>query len=61
MTLEFKTTRNQYGSREELLIDTNNKTFSRKPRRMIPEGIEVKRRDYSELVKQLQKEGYKEI
>lgn len=61
MKLEFKTRRNQYGHRETLIIDTIDKAFTRKPQRMIPEGIEIKTRDYKDLVKQLEKEGYKEI
>lgn len=58
MILQFKTPRNQNGNRRYLAIDTAAGTFTRKNPRFIMEGIEVKSRDYSQLIKELEKSGF---
>ena len=49
MILEFKTPRNTCGHREYIRIDTNKKVFTRQPH-FIPEGIEISRREYKNLL-----------
>ncbi len=52
--MEFKTPRNKTnGSRRYLAIDTESHTFSRRCRTMITPGIEIKVKDYKELVEKL--------
>lgn len=58
MVLQFKTPRNLNGNRRYLAIDTAARTFTRNNPRFIMEGIEVKTRDYKELVKQLENNGF---
>ena len=58
MILQFKTPRNQNGNRRYLAIDTAAGTFTRKNPRFIMEGIEVKSRDYSQLVKELENNSF---
>lgn len=58
MVLQFKTPRNQNGNRRYLAIDTAAGTFTRKNPRFIMEGIEVKSRDYSQLVKELENNSF---
>lgn len=58
MILQFKTPRNTNGNRRYLAIDTAAGTFTRNNPRFIMEGIEVKSRDFTELVKELEKNGF---
>lgn len=60
MILQFKTPRNKNGNRRYLAIDTAAGTFTRNNPRFIMEGIEVKSRDFTELVKELEKNGFTE-
>lgn len=60
MILQFKTPRNTNGNRRYLAIDTAAGTFTRNNPRFIMEGVEVKSRDYMELVKELEKNGFTE-
>lgn len=60
MILQFKTPRNKNGNRRYLAIDTTAGTFTRNNPRFIMEGIEVKSRDFTELVKELEKNGFTE-
>lgn len=60
MILQFKTGRNTYGYRKYLAFDTGAEIFTRVCPRMITDGIEIKARDYKELVLKLQSLGYKE-
>ena len=60
MILQFKTARNTNGNRRYLAINTAAGTFTRNNPRFIMEGIELKARDYSELVKQLENNGFTE-
>ena len=59
--MEFKTARNTYGYRKYLAFDANKKEFTRNNPRMITEGIEIKTRDYNELVGKLVDAGFKEV
>lgn len=49
MILEFKTPRNTCGHRNYIKIDTNTRTFTRQAA-FIPEGIEISRREYKNLL-----------
>ena len=60
MILEFRTKRNEYGHREYIKIDTENKTFSRMPA-FIPEGAEIKKADYRNIVEQCRADNYTEV
>lgn len=62
MIIEFKTTnKNTYGRRQYLGIDTDKNIFSRNSSRMIIEGIEIKTRDYRDLITKLKSEGLREV
>ncbi len=61
MILEFKTARDKYGNRKYLCIDTGAELFSRNCRHMVAEGIEIKPRDYKELLARLAGTGFKEV
>ena len=59
MIFEFKTSNNNtYGNRKYLRIDTNLKVFSTHCPYMVVSGIEIKTRDYKELIEQIKKDGY---
>lgn len=60
MILKFKTARNANGNRRYLAINTADGTFTRNNPHFIMEGIEIKSRDYMELVKQLENNGFTE-
>lgn len=60
MILQFKTARNANGNRRYLAINTADGTFTRNNPNFIMEGIEIKSRDYMELVKQLENNGFTE-
>ena len=60
MIIEFKTKRNEFGHRDYLKINTDNKTYTRQPH-FIAEGIEIKQRDLRELTDTVRKDGYQEI
>lgn len=60
MILQFKTARNTNGNRRYLAINTADGTYTRNNPRFIMEGIEIKSRDYTELVKQLENSGFTE-
>lgn len=60
MILQFKTARNANGNRLYLAINTADGTFTRNNPHFIMEGIEIKSRDYMELVKQLENNGFTE-
>lgn len=60
MILQFKTARNANGNRRYLAINTADGTFTRNNPHFIMEGIEIKSRDYMELVKQLENNGFTE-
>lgn len=60
MILQFKTARNANGNRRYLAINTADGTFTRNNLHFIMEGIEIKSRDYMELVKQLENNGFTE-
>lgn len=60
MILEFKTARNKTnGSRKWLHIDTDKKKYTTQCPRMIPDGIEIKAKDYRSIIEMLHEEGYK--
>lgn len=61
MIMQFKTARNVNGHRKYIAVDTDNRTYTRLDPRMITEGIEIKSRDYDELRKQLEKDGFREV
>jgi hypothetical protein len=61
MILEFKTKRNANGHREYLGIDTNAEIYARQNRYMIPPGIEIKSSDMKELIKQCERNEFKEV
>ena len=62
MIIEFKTARNNVnGGRKYLCIDTGPEIYTRNDPNMITQGIEIKTRDYNELIKKLQSYGYKEV
>lgn len=61
MIFEFKTARDKYGHRKYLAIDTGAEIFSTQCRRMIPEGIEIKKKDYDYLVETAKFRGLKEV
>ena len=55
MILEFKTARNKRnGSRHYLAIDTGAEIYSTFCPFMVTPGIEIKYRDYKELIKKLE-------
>ena len=58
MILQFKTARNANGNRRYLAINTAAGTFTRNNPHFIMEGMELKSRDYMELVKQLEDGGF---
>lgn len=61
MLLAFMTARNQYGHRKYLAIDTDAKIYSVQCPRMVPFGIEVKTKDYKELVEKCKFWEFKEV
>ena len=62
MLLEFKTSnKNTYGNRKYLAIDTNAEIYSTNSHRMIVDGIEIKSRDYKELIEKLERLEYKKV
>ena len=60
MILEFKTPRNTYGHRDYLKIDTDKKTFTRAAA-FIPQGVEIKKSDYKNLLDIIRADNYKEV
>lgn len=61
MILEFKTSnKNTYGWRSYLYIDTASGVFCRNCPYMVVDGIEIKTRDYKNLVEKLRKDGLRE-
>lgn len=60
MIIEFKTKRNEYGHRDYLKIDTDDKTYTRQPH-FIAEGAEIKKTDMRELIEKRRADGYKQI
>ena len=60
MLLEFKTSRNRNGNCKYLAIDTNAEIFSRNCPHMVTSGIEIKTRDYNELIEKLKRLEFKE-
>lgn len=61
MILEFKTARNKTnGSRKWLHIDTDKKRYTTQCPKMIPDGIEIKTKDYRSIIEDLKREDYKE-
>lgn len=61
MLLAFMTARNQNGHRKYLAIDTIAEVYSTNCPRMAPFGIEVKTKDYKELVEKCKFWQYKEV
>lgn len=61
MILEFKTARNVNGHSKYLMIDTDKKTYSRECSRMIITGLEIKARDYKDLLNQVIANKYMEV
>jgi hypothetical protein len=62
MILEFKTTnKNTYRRRKYLYIDTGAEVYTTEPHSMIITGIEIKTKDYKELLEKLQQLGYKRV
>lgn len=62
MLIEFKTSKNNtYGRRKYLAIDTDKKTFTKEPNKMVIDGIEIKTGDYKQLIIDLEKDGFKEV
>lgn len=59
MFMEFKTARNANGHRKYLRIDPETKTFTTECPYMIMEGIEIKSKDYKELLQRCAASGYK--
>lgn len=53
MILKFKTARNANGHRKYLAIDTGAQTFTKICPYMIVDGIEIKTKDYNELIYKL--------
>lgn len=60
MILEFKSPRNTNGHREYLKIDTEKKTYTDMPS-FIPQGIEITRKEISEIKGEAIKDGYKAV
>ena len=60
MILEFKTPRNTCGHREYLRIDTEKKTYTDMPS-FIPQGVEISRKEISDLKGKAIEDGYKAI
>ena len=60
MIIEFKTKRNEYGHRDYLRIDTDNKTYTRQPH-FIAEGTEIKKTDMRVLLDKCIADGYKGV
>lgn len=62
MIFEFKTARSKTsGYRKYLCVDTSAEIFSRSCPFMIVDGIEVKTRDYNDLIEKLNRNGFKEV
>lgn len=62
MLIEFKTSnKNTYGNRKYLAINTDKKTYSRYCPFITMDGIEIKTKDYKELIEKIKKEGYQEV
>lgn len=61
MLLSFMTARNQCGHRKYLAIDTNAEIYSVQCPRLVPFGIEVKSKDYKDLVEKCKFWGFKEV
>jgi hypothetical protein len=62
MILEFKTPANKSNEhRHYLAIDTGAECYSRFNPYMITQGIEIKTRDYRELIEKLKRLEYKEV
>lgn len=59
MFMEFKTARNANGHRKYLRIDPETRTYTTESPRMIIEGIEIKSKDYRELLQKCAASGYK--
>ena len=60
MILEFKSPRNTCGHREYLKIDTEAKTYTDMPS-FIPQGVEISRKEISDLKGKAIEDGYKAI
>lgn len=60
MILEFKSPRNTCGHREYLRIDTAARTYRTEPH-FIAEGIEITRKELSDLKEKAIQDGYKAI
>lgn len=58
MILQFKTALSRNGHCKYLAIDTGAAVFTRFNPRMIMEGIEIKTKDYRELIEQLERNGF---
>lgn len=62
MILEFKTTnKNTYGHRKYIAIDTDKKAYSIECPSMVISGIEIRSKDYKELIEKLNLEGFKKV
>ena len=61
MIMEYKTRRNQFGHREELIIDFDKKVYNDGSRRIIPEGIEITRKEYRDIITRLKAEGFQNV
>lgn len=62
MIIEFKTSnKNTYGRRNYLGIDTAAGVFSRNCPHIVTPGIEIKTRDYKELIEKLKRDGLQEV
>ena len=62
MILEFKTARNKNtGYRKYLAIDTEKQRYTIMNPHIITSGIEIKVRDYKQLLKQLSDSKYNEV
>lgn len=61
MIMKFKTPRGSYGNRKYLEINTDTKTYTRLDPHIITEGIEIKSKDYSEIIEQLKTNNFIEV
>ena len=61
MILEFKTKANTNGHKKYLCISTENNTFSRFNPWIYTSGIEIKTKDYNELIERLKTTGFEEV
>lgn len=61
MLIKFMTARNTCGHRYYIAIDTEAKTFTRNCPYMIPDGVEVKKRDYNKIVETVKNANYTEV